>query len=153
VSNSRAINLPFGTVRAGLLGALLVAPAGCGGGGKAEVTGRVTHQGKAVVVGTVVFQGPDGLAMPGPISADGSYRVTGVAAGKALIGVVSRDPGPTVAAKGRVNTKPGRDPDEAPPAADRRKWFPLPEKYEDPTKSGLSTTLKAGSNEHDIDLP
>jgi hypothetical protein len=130
---------------------LATALAGCAAG-KADVTGKVTYQGKAVTFGTVVVRGPDGLDIPGTINPDGTYRVPGVAAGKALIGVVSRDPGPGAAAKGRANPKPGRDPDEAPPAADRRKWFPLPDKYEDPSKSGLSTTLKAGANQHDINL-
>src|SRR5947209_17796776 len=102
--------------RPALLAALL---AGCAAG-KADVTGKVTYQSKALTFGTVVVRGPDGLDIPGTINPDGSYRVTGAAAGKALVGVVSRDPGPTLA-KGRATAKFSRDADEGPAAAGRSK--------------------------------
>jgi hypothetical protein len=138
-----------------LLAALVAAVAGCANGGKADVTGKVTHRGKPVIFGTVILQGPDGIAMTGAIQPDGTYLVQGVAAGPALVGVVSRDPAV------RARSSPGRKEkeDDAPPpppsgpVLDRTKWFPLPEKYEDPARSGLTTTLKAGANTYDIDLP
>jgi hypothetical protein len=139
-----------GAARVGLL-AVLLAALGCGGG-PADVSGKVSYQGKTLVFGTVVMQGPDGLAIPGTINPDGTYRVVGVAPGKVLIGVVSRDPGPPSAAKGRVSGKTSREGEEAGPGAERSKWFPIPPKYEDHTKSGLTTTLKPGPNQYDIDL-
>jgi hypothetical protein len=140
--------------RAGALAPLLLALAGCAEG-KADVTGKVTHQGKAVTWGTVIVQGPDGIPMTGKIQPDGAYTVRGVAAGKVLIGVVSRDPGVLAGPRGRrVDKGEGNDqPAVRPPLADRSKWFALPEKYEDPANSGLSTTVKGGANAHDIDLP
>ena len=35
---------------------------------------------------------------------------------------------------------------------DREKWVRLPEKYADPDQSGLTTTLKSGTNPFDIPL-
>ena len=62
------------------LAALVIAGAGCAGG-KADVSGRVTHRGKPVVTGTVVVRGSDGLDVPGAIQPDGTYTAQGVAAG------------------------------------------------------------------------
>jgi hypothetical protein len=138
--------------RPALLAVLLAALAGCAGG-KSALTGKVTYKGKAIVFGTVVVQGADGLQIPGTINPDGTYRVTGIAAGKALVGVVSRDPGPTAAPKGRVSGKTSRDAEDGPGPADRPRWFALPQKYEDPSRSGLTTTLRPGANQYDIELP
>ena len=131
---------------------LAAALVGCTAG-KSDVVGKVSYKGKTLVFGSVVMRGPDGLDIPGTIDPDGSYRVVGVASGKVFIAVVSRDPGPPTAAKGRVSGKTSRDGDDGAAAGDRPKWFAIPGKYEDPTKSGLSTTLKPGANQHDIDLP
>jgi hypothetical protein len=140
--------------RRATLAPLLLALAGCAEG-KADVTGKVAHQGKTVTWGTVIVQGPDGIPMTGKIQPDGTYTVRGVTAGKVLIGVVSRDPGVLASPRGRrVDKGEGNgQPAERPPLADRSKWFPLPTKYEDPNQSGLATALKGGPNAYDIDLP
>ena len=142
--------------RPAILAPLLLAVAGCGES-KADVSGRVTHQGKTVSWGTVILQGPNGIPMSGAINPDGTYTVQGVAAGKVRIGVISRDPGVRAGVRSRRVDKGDAagapPPQPPPPAIDRSKWFPLPEKYEDPTKSGLETTIKGGATSYDIDLP
>src|SRR5437660_10972981 len=130
---------------AGAVAASLLLLAGCSGG-KADVTGKVTHQGKTVLWVTVIMQGPDGIPMTGTIQPDGTYIVQGVASGKVLIGVVSRDPGvlagtksPRLVDKGQRNAA-GVSP---PPIIERSKWFPLPQQYEYPAQSGLQANIKS----------
>ena len=130
---------------------LAVTLAGCGGG-KADVSGKVTYKGKLLTSGTVSMVGPDGIVRQGPIKPDGNYTVTGVAAGKVQIGVLSVNPagdgrgGRRPAAGNRVAAAP---PDVAPAASN---WFAIPASYQEPTTSGLSTVLASGSNQHDIKL-
>jgi hypothetical protein len=146
---------PSPWLRAAFVAALLLVLGGCGGG-KANVTGKVTHQGKTVLWGTVIMQGPDGIPMTGTIQPDGTYIVQGVASGKVLIGVVSRDPGvlagsksPRLVDKGERN---GAGVSPAPVIA-RSQWFQLPQKYEDPLQSGLNAKIGSGSVNYDITLP
>ena len=136
-----------------LLAPLLLALAGCGGG-PASVTGKVAHQGKPLVFGTVIVQGSDGVPMTGMILPDGTYAVEGVASGKVKIGVVSRDPGRGAYRPGQAGRR-DKEPaaDAKPPPPELGKWFPVPEKYEDPEKSGLTTTLRGGANTYNIELP
>src|SRR5829696_2544152 len=142
--------------RAWLAGLVVAGLAGCGGG-KADVTGKVTHQGKAVVSGTVVIRGPDGIDVPGTIQRDGTYTVQGVASGAVKIAVISRDPtahakqrADRAAAKRREAGKTGSAAEVAPEVIP---WFPLPAKYESADTSELTTTLTTGSNQFDIALP
>jgi hypothetical protein len=141
-----------------LLGPLLLAAAGCGGG-KATVSGVVTHQGKPLVHGTVVVVGSDGLRMTGIIMPDGHYRVEDVASGAVKLGVISREPGRGASRPGMKGGRSEKEPEggaapaPAPPVPERGKWFPIPDKYEDPEKSGLATKLRTGDNAYDIELP
>src|SRR5262245_42639167 len=137
-------------LRAAVAAAMLIT-AGCSGG-KASVSGRVTYKGKLLAVGTVSMVGPDGIVRQGAIKSDGTYSVTDVAAGKVQIGVLSQNPAgdargnPRSAASTRLATKA---PD-APPNPSNR--LAIPTSYQEPTTSGLSTTLASGSNKHDIEL-
>jgi len=136
-------------LRAGVFAATLLA-FGCGGG-KADVAGKVTYKGKLLASGTVSMVGPDGMVRQGAINSDGTYQVTGVAAGKVQIGVLSQRPAGAV----RSDRKGGRGSRVAPPpdaATDKSAWFAIPSTYQEPTTSGLSTTLASGSNKHDIEL-
>jgi hypothetical protein len=152
-------------------------PPGCGRG-PADVSGRVTHNGRPVVCGSVTLVGPDGMTRTGRIGPDGSYTVTGVGSGAVRVAVVSDDPArpldPFKVGRdgGRAGAEPaddsGRNPDAgragaappgdrsnwAEPGVDRSKWFPLPKKYELVGTSGLTVEVKAGPNTGvDIDLP
>jgi len=139
------------------LAPVLLLPAGCGGG-KSDVTGKVIYQGKTVLFGTVIMQGPDRIPMTGTIQSDGTYVVQGVASGNVLIGVVSRDPGVLAGSKGRRrvdmgDANGGSLESTVAPIIERSKWFPIPQKYEDPAQSGLQATIKSGAQNYDINLP
>jgi hypothetical protein len=141
--------------KAPIAGVLLVL-AGCSG--KADVTGKVIHQGKTVLFGTVIMQGPDGIPMTGMIQSDGTYVVQGVASGKVLIGIVSRDPGVLGGNKGRRrvdkgDANGGNLETTVTPIIERSKWFPIPQKYEDPVQSGIQAKIGSGSVSYDINLP
>lgn len=159
------------------LAAALVGASGCGRG-VGDVSGRVTHQGKVVVCGSVTLVGPDGMTKSGRINQDGTYSVSGVGAGTVRVAIVSDDPArpldPYKAAKthGKAAVEPtddsGRDPEAgrvvpvapndrsnwAEPGIDRSKWFVLPKKYELVTTSDLSVEIKPGPNTGvNIELP
>jgi hypothetical protein len=121
---------------------------------KGTVTGRVTFRGRPVMYGAVVLVGKDGIAAAGRIETDGTYTVEKAPVGEVSVGVVSKDP---VYVHRVTVLKNTREQVTAaalapPPGVDRRKWMPLPQQYEDPTSSGLSTTIRKGTNEFDINL-
>jgi hypothetical protein len=135
--------------------ALVVASTGCSAAGKADVTGHVTHQGKPVVAGVITFIGPDSVPMTGSIQPDGTYTVQGVTPGLAKIGVISRDPAEQAALRLERRGKVGKTGagGTGPAAADPTKWFALPQKYESPDTSEVTTTLHSGANQFDVTLP
>jgi hypothetical protein len=92
--------------------------------------------------------------------------VTGVPAGSAKVTVSSpkpgesrsRDGGGRGGGGGRDGRGGGNVPAEQPPPADpaeaelAKKWFPIPETYSDPGKSGLQVTVSGKVTTFDIDL-
>ena len=124
-----------------VLAALLIA--GCGGG-RGDLGGEVTYQGKPVSSGTVTAVGSDGVVKSGFI-ADGRYEVRDLPAGTVKLAVTSPDPG-----KAPPKSKKGEPGPMTRP--DRTGWMPLPEKYADLATSGLTADLKAGANDHKIEL-
>ena len=127
------------------LGLLALVAAGCGGRG--DVSGTVSYKGKPLVFGTVLFEGSDGSLRQGNIASDGSYFVSGVAPGEAKVAVSSQNPKssdfvPLVRESGKPR----------PPKPEVKGWFPIPEKYDTPFKSGLTYTVKRGANKIDIKL-
>jgi hypothetical protein len=145
--------------KAGLQTALtlaLLTAAGCGG--TADVAGKVTFAAKPVVFGTVVVIGADGIPKSGAIQLDGTYLVRGVKTGTAQV-TVSSPPPPGMSPVG-AKPKVGRDADDERRPADAdnpvnpelaKGWFPIPQKYADPEKSGLQVEVKPGQPV-DIDL-
>ncbi len=124
---------------------LLLAAAGCGGRG--DVTGTVTYKGKPLVWGTVQFEGSDNLIRQANIQSDGTYAVQGVAPGEAKVAVSSINP--------KSSDFQGRQAEGRPPPKPRpevKGWFPIPEKYDAPYKSGLVYTIKSGPNTINIEL-
>jgi hypothetical protein len=131
------------------LPALAILLSGCGGG-KGDVSGKVTYKGKAVVYGQVGFVGPDGNPRAAKINPDGSYSVTDVAAGEAKITVSS-----VLAPPKSTSDRPPDPRYEAPESVDpdtAKKWFPIPLDYGDIGKTKLRFTVKRGSNSYDIQL-
>lgn len=136
-----------------LLASLLLA-LGTGCQSRGTVTGKVTHKGKPVIWGTVTLIASDNMAYPGQITMDGNYTVANVPDGPVKIGVSSPNPdgtnrGGPAANQGGAGDRGGADPT---PAIKAGKWFPLPEAYSDPLKSGLTGTVK-GNTVINVELP
>lgn len=128
---------------------------GCGGS-TTDLSGKVSYKGKAVVYGTVVVIGSDGIPKSGEIKPDGSYRVNGVKLGAAKVSVSSmRPPGsePAKKVRERGDEEGDKPPPQVTPASPEviRDWFPIPDKYADPAKSELTVDVKPGQP-FDIDL-
>jgi hypothetical protein len=131
------------TLRNLCLAIALASLVGCGGGAESKVSGMVTLDGVAVGPGTVVFAPLDGTSNPadGAIQMDGSYflktsREVGLKAGKYRVGVTVLD---------QPDVQPGeRSMIEA--------KYVTPQKYADPSESGLEYTVEPGENTIDIKL-
>jgi hypothetical protein len=142
---------------------LLFLATGCGSG---TVTGKVLYQGKPVSGGTVIFIHPNKGSLSTAIGEDGSYQFVNIPPGEVQIAVAppvreqarslppnlnwekikaSHPPGFSEEA---LKQKMGYRP--APPAA--AVSISLPQKYTDPTQSGLTYTVTSGSQPHDIEL-
>ena len=124
----------------GLLAALLP---GCGPS-TASVAGKLTYQGKPVVSGTLTLKAADGSAHQIGLNPDGGFRLDGVPVGPARVGVSSPDPRPHAKPRG------GGEDRAATATAPVPGWFPLPDKFADPDKSGL--TVQVGGGPADLDL-
>lgn len=134
-----------------ILGPAFLFASGCGGSG--EVAGKVTFNGKPVVVGTVLILASDSLPYSAPLGEAGAFVVPKVPAGKALVAVVSRNPALTRPARprpGKADTTPGPAKDAVKALAD--KWFPIPERFSQLEQSGLELIVKPGPNAFDIAL-
>lgn len=126
-----------------LLGCSFLA-AGCGGR-QGNVSGKVEMDGKLVRSGTVNFFSAEGRVVSAAIGNDGSYAVANVPTGATKITVIS--PNPRKMPSGERGGKTiGPTPEEL------RSWFPLANKYAEPSTSGLSYEVATGSQSHDIKL-
>jgi hypothetical protein len=127
------------------LALLALVALGCGGRG--NVSGKVTYQGKFLVFGTVLFEGSDGSLRQGNIASDGSYTVRDVAPGEAKVAVSSLNPKSSDFIP--MQREGGKPP---PPRPEFPGWFPIPPKYDAPFTSGLTYPIKGGNNEINIEL-
>jgi hypothetical protein len=126
-----------------LVAILLIALAGCSSRMAADVSGKVTLDGKAIGPGDVVFTpaGQINNAATGTIESDGSYflktgRTTGLSPGKYQASLSVREP--------PANFHPG---DRPPPGR-----LLIPEKYQLPNTSGLEFEVQPGRNTIDLAL-
>jgi hypothetical protein len=125
---------------------LLLAVTGCGGHG--DVSGKVTYKGKALVWGTVQFEGSDKMIKQSNIESDGTYSISDVATGEAKVAVSSVNP---KSSDFQVR-RSAEDAENPKPRPEVKGWFPIPAKYDTPTTSGLTYQIKGGENKIDIDL-
>ena len=136
----------------GLLCCLLVLVVGCAhkrrAAEHAEVSGRVLYKNKPVTGGSVAFVASDGFASSGVIDEKGNYTIS-APVGDVRIGVDNRGVGqkPMAAA-----SKGAGRPDAEPPTPIKGTYRQIPEKYYDPSTSGLTYTVKSGPQTHDIEL-
>src|SRR5262249_20344433 len=138
------------------LAASLCAITGCGAS-KADVTGTVTYRGKPLVWGTVVVIGSDHMPYYGAIQADGTFTVKNVPLGPAQVGVGSVDPYyepkfQKLEQKARYEELRSRASIETPPKPPKGAWFPIPAKYNDPLRSGLTGEVKSPMTTIDLKL-
>jgi len=125
-----------------------VALVGCGSGAKGTlVEGKVTVDGQPANSGTVTLA-IAGQTFNGEIQPDGTYKVPGLPAGTAQVGVM-----------GPMNPGGALTPDLAPktggpsPTKTVDKPVPIPEKYAKPEASGLPPVqVKGGTTTHNIAL-
>lgn len=110
---------------------------GCGS--HPHVAGTVTYKDKNLTAGTVAFVGKDGKKHVAAILSDGSYKLIEPPVGQVKVGVEVRPIKLNI--PGSTDKKGEKDPPS-----------PIPERYADPNKSGLSTEIKEGSNTYDITL-
>jgi hypothetical protein len=110
------------------------------------VSGKVTYKGKTLVWRTVQFEGNDKAIRQRNINSDGTDSVRGVATGPAKVAVSSITPN---SSDFQPRLAEGRPP-QPPPQVEG--WFPVPEKYDAPYKSGLAYTIRSGANTIDIEL-
>jgi hypothetical protein len=162
-------------LRAGMGLLCLIAIAGCGSTG--TVSGKVTFKDKPLTVGEVVFTTDEGgHVFRSDLSQDGSYRVSGIPPGSVKITITT--PYPAEGTGGRPGGPPGRPggppggggppaghgqipTDKLPPGVGTGVFDPnkipegavkIPDKYRDAEKSGLTYTVKSGSQTFDIPL-
>jgi hypothetical protein len=129
---------------------------GCGGSG--TVSGTVSYAGKPLKGGNVIFVGSEGKrSISGSIQEDGSYTLAKVPPGPVTVCVETESLNPGAKALARHYTPPpgmqapaGLDEGNASTA---KLYVKIPEKYSKPDQSGLSYTVKSGSQKYDIDLP
>jgi len=129
----------------------LVAASGCGKG-IGEVTGKVIFNGTHLKGGTVTFIGADKQARASGISEDGTFTIAEIPAGPVKISVeteslVRQMYVPKYSAPPEMRGYKTSDPEEA-----KRRYTKIPDQYADPEASGLTYTVKAGKQEHKIEL-
>ena len=115
-----------------------LATTGCGSYG--SVSGKISYKGEPLTGGTVLFFPGSAGAVSSVIGPDGGYKVDNVPAGPVTIAVETK------------SAQPFSPPDKAPTADAAPKTAALPDAYSDPKGSGLTYTVKAGPQTHDIDL-
>jgi len=144
-----------------LLATLCFASAGCGGAskGKAVVKGQVTIGGKPLYTGSVVFHTSDGRTGGAAIDQHGNYNMGDAPIGDVKVTVTASKtlgkPGARPSTKNPTGemkdpNKPSEGSNE--PPVDPSKIVPIPDKYGDPEKSGLTYKVEKGEQTHNIDL-
>jgi hypothetical protein len=124
---------------------LTLAAVGCGGRG--NVSGKVTYNGRPLVFGTVQFEASDKTIKQANIEPDGSYSIPRVPVGEAKVAVSSDNPRSSAF---QPLQREGMPPPG--PLPEVVGWFPIPPEYQDLSKAKLTFTVKRGKNTYNIDL-
>ena len=144
---------------------LLTLTAGCGRNPRsvehADVSGKVSFQGKPLPGGRIAFVTvKGGFPSSATINEDGTYKIS-APIGDVQIGVDNGMLRPMGGGKGpgKGGGPPKGMSHPKPPGANEAKEEPvkgrfvnIPSEYADPGRSGLTFTVKPGSQTHDIEL-
>lgn len=143
-----------------LLAILLIGLPGCFGSNipTGTVSGKAVYEGKPVPEGCLVsFISDQGYAALGTIDGQGNYQLMmagkpDVPAAKYSVSVTFPGlSGPEMTEEDERKFMAG-DPATVAKFSGKQKSSPIPEKYADNIKSGLSFEVKKGANTYDIDL-
>jgi hypothetical protein len=125
-----------------------------------EVSGTVSFKGQPIPIGRITFAADDGREVFGAIS-HGQYSVPKAPAGPVRIAIssivslatpkASAQPGRAQAARRVMRGLPPVSKDDASSAAPKP-GIKIPEKYANPSTSGLTFQVETGPQTHDIDL-
>lgn len=122
---------------------LLMGAAGCGQR-VATISGKVTFQDVPITTGTIAFISQNGKVVSGNIE-EGNYTVTGVEVGSdATVTVMSHVPSPMM--------QPPTGPKAGVPIRAPLKYVPIPDRYGDPKRSGLTCQVIEGTQTCDFAL-
>lgn len=130
------------TVRSTLLLTGFLLLTGCSPG-PGRITGHVTFKGAALPSGSVTFHAADGNAYGSALAPDGTFAVEGVPPGPARVTVTSHPHVP----KGLL----GKDRNKA-AGVEAAKFVPIPERYGQADRSGLTCPVKGGAQTCDLPL-
>jgi hypothetical protein len=128
---------------------------GCGKG-RATVKGKVTFNNVPLSTGTITFNAADNRVGTGQIKSDGTYVVGDAPIGEVTITVTT--PKTPMGPVGMQKPPPGMSgmPKEMMPAGYEEgkpvRIVPAPEKYGSAESSPLKFTVKAGTQDHDVQL-
>jgi len=134
--------------------------AGCGSN-TAQVTGKVTYQGKNLEFGSVSIRSSDGQIFQSEIKSDGTYSIPNVPLGPGKVSVMCQDTdkkieyGKKISAEGKGMTGEGGKPKQI-PHVDGSKFDIVPGMFANFETSGLTIDVQKGPKgafEHNIDIP
>jgi hypothetical protein len=111
----------------------------------ATLEGTVTYGKESVPVAMIIVTGSGSPSATGMVGPDGRYKVENVPLGEVQVAVN------TDAAKGMmIGQRMAQSQGKAKGAG---KVVDVPQKFHDPTTSGITTTVKGGANTFDIVIP
>jgi hypothetical protein len=126
-------------------------PVGCGSK-RNSVSGTVTYKGRPLPSGLVVFVCKEGTASkPARIAEDGTYSADDVAPGSVTVCVDVSLPTTDGDSTEAPETQSKDQANKASPAP-TTPYVSIPERYKDPSQSGLTFEVKPGKNVFNIPL-
>lgn len=138
-------------VLAACAAAVALAACGCSTeGAVGDVAGKVTIDGKPAEGVALTFQGADGRVATASTDDQGDYTAVNVPVG--TLTVTAAVLGGEGDSEGMIQKNAGADPSRPAAAPPKKKGPKLPERYADPTTSGLTHTATAGESRYDIPL-
>jgi hypothetical protein len=109
------------------------------------VRGVVSHGGKPIEGGSVLFYFDDGRSIGGEVLGDGNYAIENAPLGHAKVVVLPAAEGDQAAQHMAIKNDMGKSP---PPKPEPK----FPEKYSDLATTDLTCRIDPGENKFDIDL-